>query len=175
MIGPHSAGRSGLGVAGHAAVGLAWAILIGLHSPAPSLAASPAPTPEAGGDTRSAGEGPGLVGAPFLAIGGVLALGVATAAGTLVYVRVTRGPVTVADAPQGHAPEPSSWPVGIGSAAIAGTAGEPPQREPATYEGPVRGQPLRGQPLGRQLPREQPPLKEPNDDSSEDVPPAGRP
>jgi hypothetical protein len=60
--------------------------------PAPVLAASPAASPVAGGDTRSAGEGPGLVGSPVLAIGGVLALGLAAAALTLLYVRATDGP-----------------------------------------------------------------------------------
>ncbi|HEY6058781.1 MAG TPA: hypothetical protein VIV06_12180 [Candidatus Limnocylindrales bacterium] len=60
----------------------------GAVRPAVVLAASPTPTP-AGGDTRSPGEGPGLVGAPILAIGGVLLVGVLAAAGTLVYVRVT--------------------------------------------------------------------------------------
>jgi hypothetical protein len=68
--------------------------------PAPVAAASPdegpATTPAAsaaiGGDTRSAGEGPGLVGSPLLAVGGVLALGLAAAALTLLYVRATGGP-----------------------------------------------------------------------------------
>jgi len=60
--------------------------------PAPVLAASPAASPVARGDTRSAGEGPGLVGSPVLAIGGVLALGLAAAALTLLYVRATDGP-----------------------------------------------------------------------------------
>lgn len=55
-------------------------------------AASPAASPAAGGDTRSPGEGPGLVGSPVLAIGGVLALGLAAAALTLLYVRATGGP-----------------------------------------------------------------------------------
>ena len=60
--------------------------------PARVVAASPAASPVAGGDTRSAGEGPGLVGSPVLAIGGVLALGLAAAALTLLYVRATDGP-----------------------------------------------------------------------------------
>jgi hypothetical protein len=65
----------------------------------PGLAAGPAvvvaASPEAsapGGDTRSPGEGPGLVGAPFLAIVGVVALGFLAAGGTLVYLRLTAGP-----------------------------------------------------------------------------------
>ncbi len=55
-------------------------------------AASPMPSPETGGDTRSSGAGPGFVGAPLLAILGVLVLGIGTAAVTLVYVRLTGGP-----------------------------------------------------------------------------------
>ena len=54
--------------------------------------ASPAGSPAIGGDTRSAGEGPGLVGSPLLAVGGVLALGLAATALTLLYVRATGGP-----------------------------------------------------------------------------------
>jgi hypothetical protein len=64
--------------------------------PAPVAAGSPDAGPAAsaaiGGDTRSAGEGPGLVGSPLLAVGGVLALGLAAAALTLLYVRATGGP-----------------------------------------------------------------------------------
>ena len=64
--------------------------------PAPVAAGSPYASPAAsaaiGGDTRSAGEGPGLVGSPLLAVGGVLALGLAAAALTLLYVRATGGP-----------------------------------------------------------------------------------
>jgi hypothetical protein len=56
-----------------------------------ALAASPSPSQAAGGDTRSVGEGPGLVGAPFIAIGGVVLLGIMTAAFTLLYVRVSTG------------------------------------------------------------------------------------
>ena len=59
--------------------------------PAVALAASPEPS-AAGGDTRSPGEGPGLVGEPFLAILGVVGLGLLTAGGTLLYVRLTSGP-----------------------------------------------------------------------------------
>jgi hypothetical protein len=54
-------------------------------------AASPEPSPP-GGDTRSAGEGPGLVGAPFLAILGVVALGLLAAGATLLYLRLAGGP-----------------------------------------------------------------------------------
>jgi hypothetical protein len=54
------------------------------------LAASPEPSAR-GGDTRSPGEGPGLVGAPFLAVGGVVALGLLAAGATLLFLRLTSG------------------------------------------------------------------------------------
>jgi hypothetical protein len=41
------------------------------------------------GDTRSPGQGPGFVGAPLLAILGVLAIGLGAAGLTLAYVRLT--------------------------------------------------------------------------------------
>ena len=60
----------------------------------PAATGSPPPPPSAaagqdGGDLRSPGEGAGLAGSPLLAIGAVLAIGAATAAATLVYVRLT--------------------------------------------------------------------------------------
>jgi hypothetical protein len=65
-----------------------WSIAI-----APLAAASPDPSPPAaGGDPRSEGEGPGLVGQPLLAIGGVIGLGLLSAAATLAYVRLTDRP-----------------------------------------------------------------------------------
>ncbi len=54
-----------------------------------ALAASP--TPGAGGDPRSSGQGPGLVGDPAFAILAVLAIGVGTLAVTLAYIRLTGG------------------------------------------------------------------------------------
>jgi hypothetical protein len=59
-----------------------------------ALAATPVPTTVAGGDPRSAGEGPGLVGTPVVAIAAVFGLGIAAAAVTLAYVRLTGGPRT---------------------------------------------------------------------------------
>ena len=50
------------------------------------------PTAGSVGDTRSAGEGPGLVGSPLLAIGLVVLIAVVAIAATLVYVRLTAGP-----------------------------------------------------------------------------------
>jgi hypothetical protein len=59
----------------------------------PAVVAAASPEPSApGGDTRSAGEGPGLVGAPFLAILAVLGLGLVTAGATVVYLRLAAGP-----------------------------------------------------------------------------------
>lgn len=54
---------------------------------------SAAPSPSAGtatGDTRSSGEGVGLVGAPFLALFGVLAIGLITVGGTTLVVHLGR-------------------------------------------------------------------------------------
>ncbi|MDQ6795631.1 MAG: hypothetical protein M3067_12600 [Chloroflexota bacterium] len=60
-------------------------------SPATAAAATPSPAPGAG-DPRSAGEGPGLVGAPLLAIGAVLGLGLLAVFATVAYVQLTGGP-----------------------------------------------------------------------------------
>ncbi|GAC1663916.1 MAG: hypothetical protein NVS9B8_03550 [Candidatus Limnocylindrales bacterium] len=55
-----------------------------------ALAASPSPTMlMAGGDPRSSGQGPGLIGTPGLAILGVIAIAVLTVVVTSVYVRLT--------------------------------------------------------------------------------------
>ena len=69
--------------------GLAWA-LIGLATQS-VLAASPSPTPPPGGDPRSSGQGPGLVGDPLFAIGLMLAIGIGAALVTTLYVRLTGG------------------------------------------------------------------------------------
>jgi hypothetical protein len=70
-------------------VGVAWALVGAMTGTA--SAASPLPTAAAGGDPRSSGAGPGLVGDPFLAIGLVIALGVLAAVATILYVRLTGG------------------------------------------------------------------------------------
>jgi hypothetical protein len=54
-----------------------------------ALAASPAATPAEGGDPRSNGQGPGLVGTPGLAILGVAAIAILAIVATTVYVRLT--------------------------------------------------------------------------------------
>ena len=53
-------------------------------------AASPEATMGAGGDPRSNGQGPGLVGDPAFAILGVLAIAIVAVALTSIYVRLTR-------------------------------------------------------------------------------------
>lgn len=68
-------------------IGLAWAVLGALTATA--LAASPSAAP--GGDPRSSGQGPGLVGDPLMAIGLVVGLGLAAVTLTTLYVRATGG------------------------------------------------------------------------------------
>jgi hypothetical protein len=53
-----------------------------------ALAASPSPG-AAGGDPRSSGQGPGLVGDPAFALLAVVAIGVGSLVATLLYVRLT--------------------------------------------------------------------------------------
>ncbi len=55
-----------------------------------ALAASPEPSVAAGGDPRSDGQGPGLIGTPGLAIVGVVAIGLIAVLVTASYVRLTR-------------------------------------------------------------------------------------
>ena len=61
-----------------------WSVAAGA-----ALAASP--SPGAGGDPRSSGQGPGLVGDPAFAVLAVLAIGVAALAVTIAYIRLTGG------------------------------------------------------------------------------------
>ena len=53
------------------------------------LAASPTPSAAAGGDPRSAGQGPGLVGDPAFALAAVVAIGLGAVVLTLAYLRLT--------------------------------------------------------------------------------------
>lgn len=69
---------------GVAVVMLAWLALA-----LPVVAASPTPTAGTGGDPRSSGQGPGLIGDPVFAIAAVVAIGVAALLLTLLYVRLT--------------------------------------------------------------------------------------
>lgn len=78
----------GLLVGGLTAVGA-----VGVGDPTPAATTAPSPVPTGmGGDTRSSGQGPGLVGAPAAAIIGVVGLGLASVGATLLYVRLTGGP-----------------------------------------------------------------------------------
>jgi hypothetical protein len=69
-------------------LGMAWAFLGTVTGTA--LAASPSPAPAPGGDPRSSGQGPGLVGDPLFAVGAVIAIGLLAALATYAYVRFTR-------------------------------------------------------------------------------------
>ncbi|HYC06615.1 MAG TPA: hypothetical protein VEG29_01725 [Candidatus Binatia bacterium] len=112
---------------------IASVLLVGLLGPGGVRAASPEPSNDLGGDTRSPGAGPGLVGAPGLAIGGVILLGLVAAGLTTAYIRFTGGarapvapvaPVTPVPPVAPVAPV-SSAPVGAASAEpTAGRAGE---------------------------------------------------
>lgn len=64
--------------------GLVWLVLA-----MPILAASPSPTGGPGGDPRSAGQGPGLIGDPGVAVLLVVAIGLAALGLTLAYIRIT--------------------------------------------------------------------------------------
>jgi len=71
---------------------IAGLVLTLLGSAAVVLAASPSPTTAAGGDPRSSGQGPGLVGDPVAAIVLVAAIALASLVATLLYVRMTGRP-----------------------------------------------------------------------------------
>jgi hypothetical protein len=70
-------------------VGGVWWAIGSVASPAAAFAASAIPSILPGADTRSAGQGPGLVGNPALALLGVLGIGLAALLATLLYVRLT--------------------------------------------------------------------------------------
>jgi hypothetical protein len=90
-----------LAVAAAVALALALALAVlpavgPIGGPAPAAAASPdaTPGPGGGGDPRSVGEGPGLVGNPLFALVLVLGIGIVAAGLTALYVRATGGPRT---------------------------------------------------------------------------------
>lgn len=94
-----------------AVTGLAMALLLlpavaPIGGPGPVAAASPEATPGqgVGGDPRSVGEGPGLVGDPLFAVALVAGIGVLAAGLTALYVRATGGPR--ARPPTGAPPRP---------------------------------------------------------------------
>ncbi len=72
------------------AAGIATARMLAAASSV--LAASPSPSALPGGDPRSSGQGPGLVGDPLLAIGVVTVIALLALGATLLYVRATGGP-----------------------------------------------------------------------------------
>ena len=54
-----------------------------------AIAASPTPDAGGGGDPRSPGQGPGLVGDPLAAVLIVLAIAIASVVATFLWIRVT--------------------------------------------------------------------------------------
>ncbi len=72
-----------LAAAGLSMIG--WLLLAGQV-----MAASPSPAGGTGGDPRSSGQGPGLVGDPLFALVVVLSIGVVACFLTLGYIRMTR-------------------------------------------------------------------------------------
>ena len=68
---------------------LAASVVVWLADAAGALAASPSP-PAGGGDPRSAGEGPGLVGDPLYAVLVVVLIAITATVATTVWVRLTR-------------------------------------------------------------------------------------
>jgi hypothetical protein len=74
------------------AVALLVVVLLATWLAAAALAAEPSPSPGTGGDPRSSGQGPGLVGEPVVAIAVVVVVGLVALGGTLLYVRATGGP-----------------------------------------------------------------------------------
>jgi hypothetical protein len=84
-----------LAVAAGLAVALALLPVVpAAGGPAWVIAASPdtTPAPGGGGDPRSVGEGPGLVGDPLFAVLLVVAIGALAAGLTALYVWATGGP-----------------------------------------------------------------------------------
>jgi hypothetical protein len=68
---------------------LVMATALAVASAVSVVAATPTPGP--GGDPRSSGQGPGLVGDPAFAVLAVLGIGMATLLITLLYIRATDG------------------------------------------------------------------------------------
>ena len=66
-----------------------WWIVGSVASPPDAFGASAMPSIIPGGDPRSSGQGPGLVGNPGLALLSVVGIGLAAVVGTLIYVRLT--------------------------------------------------------------------------------------
>ena len=73
-------------------VGLAWAGIGALVSAAVPVTLAASPTPATGGDPRSSGEGPGLVGDPGIALLAVILIAAVAIAATTIYLRLTDAP-----------------------------------------------------------------------------------
>ena len=71
-----------------AAVLVGWLLLAAAAS---TFAADPSPSPgsDSGGDTRTPGEGPGLVGSPLFAVGGVRLVALVSIGLAQAYLRAT--------------------------------------------------------------------------------------
>jgi hypothetical protein len=84
---------AGLLVAGAALLLIAslWWIIGSIASPPNAAGASAIPSIIPGGDPRSSGQGPGLVGNPGLALLSVIVIGLVAVVGTLIYLRLTAG------------------------------------------------------------------------------------
>lgn len=78
-------------VMSRAAAPLGLAITLCLALATTVLAASPIPSGDIGGDPRSPGQGPGLMGDPAFAILAVIAIGLIATVATLAYVKLTGG------------------------------------------------------------------------------------
>ena len=74
------------------AVGLAWAGLGAIMTAVVPVALAASPSPAVGGDPRSSGEGPGLVGEPGLALLVVAVIAAVSVIATVAYVRLTDRP-----------------------------------------------------------------------------------
>ncbi len=72
------------------AAGLALMLLLMVSSLALGADPSAVPDPLLGGDPRSDGAGPGIVGSPLLILGAVIVLGFATAVVTIVIARLAQ-------------------------------------------------------------------------------------
>jgi hypothetical protein len=101
-------GRSRLAAAclitggGLLAVGVLWWLVSLVGSPAVAFAASPGSSILPGSDTRSSGQGPGLVGDPAFAILAVAAIALLAIAATTLYVRLTAPRRDAAAPPRGR-------------------------------------------------------------------------
>jgi hypothetical protein len=71
------------------AAGIAWAGLGAVMNAIVPVALAASPSPAQGGDPRSSGEGPGLVGQPALAILAVVGIAVVAIIVTRIYMRLT--------------------------------------------------------------------------------------